>query len=396
MNSELVIKKRLLNIELPEKQSAFLWGARKTGKSTYLRTHFPDSLCYDLLKSDVYTRLVKEPHLFREEILAVSPEVLRHPVIVDEVQKIPLLMDEVHWLIENTPASFILCGSSARKLKQSAANLLGGRAWRFSFYPLVSAEISDLDLLHACHTGLIPSHYLQTQAQAHRSLKAYVQDYLKHEIQAEGLTRNLPAFARFLDAIAMTHGELTNFSNVARDCGVDSKTVKEYYQILVDTLLGYFVLPYKKHVGRDVISATPKFYLFDIGVANTLAKRKIEQLKGIEAGHCFEHFILMELIAYRGLQELEFDINFWRTKTGLEVDFILGKAEVAIEVKISNTVSKTELRGLVAFCEEHQPKKAYVVSQDMRARKLNFDMPTEIMILPWREFLKMLWAGEII
>jgi len=394
MNSGLVNYKRLLNIDLPKKQSTFIWGARKTGKSSYLRAHFPQAVSYDLLLSDVRLRFAKQPHLLREEILALPQEAFNYPIIIDEVQKVPELLDEIHWLIENTDAYFILCGSSARKLKQTAANLLGGRAWRFHFYPLVSKEIPDFNLLHALNNGLIPSHYLQSNAS--RSLKAYVHDYLKHEIQEEGLTRNLPAFARFLDAIALTHGELTNFTNIARDCGVDAKTVKEYYQILVDTLIGYFLPPYTKHVGRDIISATSKFYLFDTGVANILAKRQITELKGIEAGRALEHFILLELIAYRGIYELDFDINFWRTKTGLEVDFILGKGEVAIEVKISHAVPATELHGLDAFCKEHHPKKAYVVSQDPRPRKLITASNSEITVLPWQNFLERLWKGEII
>ncbi|MFA6408881.1 MAG: DUF4143 domain-containing protein [Gammaproteobacteria bacterium] len=399
MCSELVSYKRILKLDLPHKQSAFLWGARKTGKSTYLKTNFPNSTRYDLLLSDLYLRYNKEPSRFREEVLALPAETLKHPIIVDEVQKIPLLLDEIHWLIENTDARFILCGSSARKLKNSAVNLLGGRAWKYNFYPLVSSEIPNFDLLKALNTGLIPSHYLSTNP--NKSLKAYIQDYLVHEIQAEGLTRNLPAFARFLDVLVFSNGELTNFSNIARDTAIDSKTVKSYYDILVDTLLGYFVAPYEKKVKRDIISKTSKFYLFDVGVSSHLAKINIEALAGTEAGKAFEHFILMELIAYRGLKDLDFEIKFWRTKTGLEVDFILGKGEVAIEVKINQRVDKTDFRGLLAFAEEHQPKKCYVVCLEKAPRKIllnnpNSPIPSEILVLPYQNFLNMLWRGEII
>jgi predicted AAA+ superfamily ATPase len=394
MNSKSVNIKRVLKLKLPRKQSAFLWGARKTGKSTYLRQHFPNAVYYDLLKSDLYLRLLREPHLLREEILALSSEELSHPIIIDEVQKIPKLLDEIHWLIENTDAYFILCGSSARKLRNGAANLLGGRAWRFAFYPLVYTEIHDFDLLHALNTGLIPSHYLATDAK--RSLKAYIQDYLTEEIMAEGLTRNLPAFARFLDVLGFSHGELINFSNIARECAVDSKTVKEYYQILVDTLIGYFIPPYTKKIKRETIVATPKFYLFDVGVANSLAHQTISRLKGIEAGRALEHYILMELIAYRGLHELDFEISFWRTKTGLEVDFILGKGKIAVEVKISEKVHITDLRGMIAFSEEHRPEASYVVCTAARARKIQLENNLEITLLPWALFLKRLWNGEII
>lgn len=385
---------RILKLDLPHKQSAFLWGARKTGKSTYLEQHFPDAVYYDLLKTDIHIKYVKEPYLFREEILALSSTELAQPIIVDEVQKNPQLLDEIHWLIEHTNANFILCGSSARKLKREASNLLGGRAWRFEFYPLVYPEIPQFDLLHALNNGLIPSHYLAKDAQ--RFLRAYVHDYLTHEIKAEGLVRNLPAFARFLDAISLTHGELTNFSNIARDCGVDAKTVKEYYQILVDTLLGYFIDPYHKRVGREIITATPKFYLFDVGLANYLANQQVNELKGNVAGKAFEHYILMELIAYRGLKECNFDITFWRTKTGLEVDFILGKGKVAIEIKIASNVHLSELKGLIAFQEEHKPDKAFVVCLTPRARKIITIDNQEIILLPWHRFLEMLWQGEVI
>lgn len=393
MSSGLVFK-RLLKINLPRRQSAFLWGARKTGKSTYLHMQFPQSVCYQLLKTDVFIKLAKEPHLLREEVLALSEEALTYPIIIDEVQKVPALLDEIHWLIENTEAQFILCGSSARKLKKEAANLLGGRAWRYTFYPLVYPEIPDFDLLRALNTGLVPSHYLSSEPK--RSLKAYIMDYLTEEIQAESLTRNLPAFARFLDALPFGHGNLINYTNIARECAVDAKTVKEYYQILVDTLLGYYVFPYKVKKKREIIADVPKFYLFDVGVVNALAKQTIAILKGSEAGNAFEHYILMELMAYRGLNDLEFDIHFWRTKTGLEVDFILGNGDVAIEVKISENLPRTELKGLIAFCEEHKPKKALVISLVSRARKINLENGSEIYILPWKTFLEKLWNKEIL
>ncbi len=393
MSSGLVYK-RLLKMALPKGQSAFLWGARKTGKSTYLHSHYPKSLYYDLLKSDIYLKFAKAPHLLREEILALNKADLNYPIIIDEVQKVPQLLDEIHWLIENANAQFILCGSSARKLKSQGINMLGGRVWGYTFYPLVYSEISDFDLLRALNTGLVPTHYLSENPR--RALKAYVQDYLTQEIKAEGLTRNLPAFARFLDSLVFSNGMLVNYSNIARECAIDAKTVKEYYQILIDTLVGYFVEPYTKKKGRDVISATPKFYLFDVGVASFLAKQTISALKGSEAGNAFEHFILMELMGYRGLNDLDFDINFWRTKTKLEVDFILDGGRIAIEVKIDDNVKKQDLRALVAFCDEHKPEQAYVVSRDARPRKMTTVAGREILILPWEIFLKKLWNKEII
>ena len=347
----------------------------------------------DFLQSNILLEFIKQPSLLRERILSLPKASLKYPIILDEIQKVPVLLNEVHWLIENTAAQFILCGSSARKLRRNGANLLGGRAWRYHFYPLVSAEIPKFNLLHAFNSGLVPSHYLSTQPE--KSLQAYVEDYLTQEIKEEGLVRSLPSFALFLDSMGFSNGELIKYTNIARDCGVDSKTVQNYFQILVDTLLGYYVLPFKKKIGRDIITQTPKFYLFDVGVANYLSKKSIQILKGHEAGKSFEHFIFMELIAYKGLYEKRFDITYWRTKNGLEVDFILGNAEIAIEVKISKLVERSDLKGLIAFCEEHAPKKAIVVSQDTQPRKIRVDDTIYIDILPWQVFLKRLWGKKL-
>lgn len=386
--------KRLLKLILPDQKSAFLWGARQTGKSTYLKAHFPNANWYDLLKSDIHSRLEKNPHLLREEVLAFTPSQLKQPIVIDEIQKIPTLLNEVHWLIENTRAQFILCGSSARKLKRLGANFLGGRALRYHFYPLTYAEIPHFDLLIALNNGLIPSHYQSKHVNL--LLESYVVDYLNYEIREEALVRNFPDFARFLDSIAFSNAQMVNYTNISRDCSISAKTVESYYQILIDTLLGYFLPPYRKKIKRDIISKTPKFYLFDVGVANYLSKRSVTELRGDIAGQAFEHYILMELIAYNGLRKKRFDITYWRTKTGLEVDFIIGNAEIALEVKISRAVHKQELNGLIAFCEEHQPKKAIVVSLDAAPRLLIVNNDVHIHILPYDHFLKALWSDEII
>ncbi len=385
---------RYLTMDLPVGQSVFLWGARKTGKSMYLKNNYPDSIYYDLLNTDVYWRLLKQPSLLREEVLALSEQDLVQPIVIDEVQRVPELLNEVHWLIENTAAYFILCGSSARKLKREGANLLGGRAWRYEFYPLVYPELPEFDLLRALQRGLVPSHY--DTIHWRKSIKAYIQDYLHEEIKAEGLTRNLVAFAHFLDIIPFSNGELINFSNIARDCGIDAKTVKEYYQILVDTLLGYYLLPYQPRKKRVDIVATPKFYFFDVGVVNVLASREILELKGQTAGAALEHYILMELIAQRGLNDLEHKITYWRNKSGLEVDFVLGEAQIGIEVKIAETVHTSDVRGLLTFQETFKPKHCYVVCLAQRRRKITTAKGACVEVLPWQTFLKMLWQGEII
>lgn len=393
MNSEIVSIYRSLSLKIPKGRSAFLWGARKCGKSTLLRTKFPDSLRFDFLRTDLYFEMAKRPSLLRERILAAKEEHLAFPIILDEVQKVPQLLDEVHALIEDRGLSFILCGSSARKLKAGHANLLGGRAWRYHLHPLTWAELQtaglDPDLLTILNRGLIPSHFLEPEYK--RSLQAYVYDYLKEEIMAEGLARNVPAYSRFLDAVAFSHGEIINHSNIARDSGVDSKTVREYFQILSDTLLGYSVEPFAKTRGREVILKAPKFYLFDVGVAGILTRRTLEVEKGSEFGKAFEHFIFMELAAYRSYGGGDFPIRYWRTKAGAEVDFILGEGEVAIEAKSASRVDKEDLRGLSAFQEEWQPKKAILVCNEREPRKVG-----AIEVLPWREFLERLWAGKII
>lgn len=378
---------RLLDSTLPPGQSAFLWGARKTGKSTWLRRRYPDSVYYDLLQTDVMLEFTRRPSALREQLLARDLSTLGTPIILDEVQKVPQLLDEVQWLIETQKLSFILCGSSARKLRRGQSNLLGGRAWRFEMHPLVSAEIPGFNLLQALNRGLLPAHYVQPQFR--RSLRAYVQDYLKEEVFAEGLTRNVAAFSRFFDAVGYSHGELINYTNIAADAGVDAKTVKEYYQILMDTLLGAFVEPFKRRQSRQVISATPKFYLFDVGVAGALTRREIPEARGEHFGRAFEHLIFMELYAHRSYRELGYDINFWRTKSGLEVDFVLGGGEMALEVKGAQRVASKELKALAAFAEEFKPKHALVVCNEKEERLVG-----KVRVVPWKIFLKKLWAGE--
>jgi predicted AAA+ superfamily ATPase len=217
-----------------------------------------------------------------------------------------------------------------------------------------------------------------------------VADYLTEEIKAEGIVRSLGGFARFLDAMAFSHGEITNFANIARDCGVDAKTVRSYYDILVDTLLGRFVPPFAMRTGRQSIVAAEKFYLFDVGIANYLCKRVVPEEGGEAFGRAFEHFILMELWAYRGYAEKNCSIRFWRTKAGLEVDFILGDGEVAIEVKGASRVDDRAIRSMKVFMQECRPKKAMVVCRETTPR-----VHEGISILPWRQFLQMLWAGEV-
>ena len=382
---------RILSLGLPEGQSAFLWGPRKTGKSTLLRQRFPDAVRFDLLDTRLLLEFTRSPWALAERIDALDGTTLTSPIIVDEVQKVPALLDEVHRLIEDKGLGFVLCGSSARKLKRGHANMLGGRAWRFGLHPLTYAEIPDFDLLRALNRGLIPQHY--DSQQHRRALAGYVDDYLKEEVFDEGLVRNTPAFSRFFDALSFSHGELLNSSNVARDCGVDSKTVREYFQILVDTLVGTLLEPFSRRRSREVITRAPKFYLFDVGVAGHLMGRRIERPAGQEFGRALEHLVLMELLAYRSYRELDFPLRFWRTKSGLECDFVLGReGEVAIEVKGSMRLRPSDLRSIRAYVDEHSPRHAIVVCNERDARRTS----DGIWILPWERFLEQLWSDAIV
>ena len=381
--------RRHLAIDLPGGQSAFLWGPRKTGKSTLLRHLFPRAARFDLLDTRLLMEFTRAPWTLRERVLALDEAHRALPVVIDEVQKVPALLDEVHWLIENEGVSFVLCGSSPRKLKRGRANLLGGRAWRTVLHPLTWAEVPNFDLLRALNHGLIPAHY--DAARPARALRGYVDDYLKEEVFDEGLTRNVQAFARFFDAMAFCHGELLNFNAVARDCGVDSKTVREYFQILVDTLAGVFLEPFAVRRSRAVIGRAPKFYLFDVGVAGHLSGRRVQQAAGPEFGRALEHFVLMELLAYRSYRERDLPLRFWRTKSGLECDFVLGR-EGATAIEVKGRLREGDLKGLRAYRDEHHPRRAIVVCNEDAPRRT----ADGIDVLPWQRFLERLWADEII
>ncbi len=366
-------------------ESAFLWGARQTGKSTLLKALFPDSLYFDLLFSDEYNRFLRNPALLREIVLASGTSDI---VIIDEIQKIPELLNEIHWLIVNTNSRFILSGSSPRNILRTGGNLLGGRALRYELYPLVYREIPDFDLIRALNNGLLPRHYLA--ANPVKLLSAYVGSYLRDEIMAEAKIRNINSFSRFLEMAAFSNGEMLNYSNIASDCGISAPTVKEYFQILEDTLTGRFLPSFQKKPKRRVILA-PKFYFFDIGIANYLIKRGRIEIGSESFGKAFEHFIYLELYAHSKYSDINYLISYWRTASQIEVDFILGDHEVAIEVKSTNMVTLRHIKGLKSFAEEYPVKKLIVVSNDPYPRQIE-----NVMILPWNLFLDKLWASEII
>jgi predicted AAA+ superfamily ATPase len=376
---------RFLKLEEVKNDSLFFWGARQVGKSTLLKTLFPEAPYYDLLKSEEFERLFRRPSLLREELIRYD---LQHPVIIDEIQKIPQLLDEVHWLMTNRNIRFILCGSSARKLMRSGANLLGGRALRTVMYPLASVEIPDFDLMRAINNGMIPRHYTIDNPQ--RRLQAYIGDYLNEEIRAEALSRNLSSFARFLEIAAQSNGEMIVYNNIAQDCGVSANTVKDYFSIMEQTMTGYLIPGFSHTVKRRTIQS-PKFYYFDIGIVNYLLKRKnIEQ--GTDSfGHAFEHLMMQEIIAYMGYSLSDEKLSYWRTSSGYEVDCIIGQGRVAIEFKSSSEIQSRQTKGLKAFQEEYPQSRAVIVSMDKYRRNLH-----NIEVIPAIDFLADLWNGKIV
>ena len=379
-------------LSLPESRSTFLWGPRKSGKSTWLKRTFPNAWLIDLLRSDVFADYLARPALLREECLgkALEPGSL---VILDEIQKIPALLDEVHWLIENLGVRFILTGSSARKLRRGQSNLLGGRAARRELKPLCMQEIlpAPLELGNIMRRGLLPSHYLS--ADPDDQLRSYVGDYLKEEIAAEAVVQNLPAFSAFLRTAAVCNGELLNYQNVARDVGVSAKVVSSYFTILEDTLLGFRLSAWRRAAQRRLIQ-TDKFYLFDVGVANWLCRRRPSPGTP-EFGKSFEHLVLMELLAFRAYQSLDLEFYYWRTASGLEVDFLVDDRRVAIEVKSSQRVHSSDLAGLTALSDDGPVGTRIIVALTSHPQLLS-DRAGPVRVLPFLQFVAELWSGSLL
>jgi len=355
-------------------------GPRQTGKSWLINKNLSKYRVYDLLDSEVYLTLSRNPKRLEEEL---KPN--EKIIIIDEIQKIPSLLNEVHRLIEKYDIHFLLTGSSARKLRQGGTNLLGGRARSKHLHPFIFWELKEhFDLLKALNYGLIPSIYFSDEPE--EDLKAYAGDYLKEEIAAEGLTRNVSAFSRFLEVAALCNGLMLNYSKISNDAQVPCSTVQEYFHILRDTLIGFNVPAWKKSLKRKSIS-TSKFYFFDVGIVRYLQNRSLLKNGSPEFGNAFETYFAHELktfVDYTGLKQL----SYWRSKSGYEVDFIIDDT-IAIEVKAKKNISLRDLRGMMALKEENKIKHYVVVSLEKRSRQIN-----GIHILPWDEFLQGLWTGS--
>jgi predicted AAA+ superfamily ATPase len=373
---------RVLNLpNLLNNKSFFLFGPRATGKTSLINQQLEDALIFDLLDAETYSQLLRRPKVIEESIKA-NPQ--QQTVVVDEVQKIPAILDEVQRIITKYPVHFLLTGSSARKLKRGGGNLLAGRAWQAELFPLCSREIHDFELLRYLNTGGLPA--IHGKPLAKEELRSYLGTYLKEEIQAESLTRNLPAFASFLDAIALTNGEEVNFESLSSDCGVSPVTLKNYIGILEDTLIGFSLPGFTKTKKRKAISRI-KHFLFDIGVVNQLTNRGEILPKSELFGRVFEHFILLEVRAWNSYRRAYQNLCYWRSTSQLEVDLVIG-TEMAVEIKSTELVQDKHLKGLRALKEEGLVKNYCVVSCDL-VRRVTDD---GITIYPWKEFLDMLWA----
>ena len=370
-------------------RSVFLFGPRQTGKSSYVREQLKPEpmLSYNLLDGGLRLRLLADPTLMRQQVEARN---LRDCVVfIDEIQKCPELLDEVHLLIEERGIRFLLSGSSARKLKRAGTNLLGGRARTKYLHPFVYPEVAeDNDLLERVMArGLLPPHYLSEAPD--EDLRSYVDTYLSEEIAAEGQARNLPAFARFLQTAATVNAKIINYTNAANDAQVPRQTVRLWFQILIDTMLGYELSSYTSTVKRKAVE-TAKFYFFDIGVVRALRRLPAILPESSDFGEFFEHYIFMELKAYLDYRKPSSRLSYWRSLSGYEVDFVIDD-EVAIEVKTAEVAQDKHLSGLKALREEGKIKSFYLVCRESRPRKVD-----GIDILPWREFLARLWAGDIV
>jgi predicted AAA+ superfamily ATPase len=357
-------------------RSHFLLGPRQTGKTSLVRASLPEARVYDLLDSSVYLALSQHPGRLAEEIGSRD-----RVVVIDEIQRLPELLNEVHRLIETRRTRFLLTGSSARKLRRGGVNLLGGRARIMRLHPLTFAELGRrFDLARAAERGLLPPIYFSDDP--HADLVAYAGLYLQQEIVAEGATRNVPAFSRFLRVAALCNGTIVNFTNVANDAQVARTTVREYFEILKDTLVLHELPAWRKSERRKPL-ASSKYYFFDVGVVGALQGRPF-RVGTPEFGQALETYLMHELVSYRDYVSGE-PISYWRSTSGFEVDFILGD-HTAVEVKASRTVSPQDLKSLRALGEEKKLKRFVCACLEPRSRRSQ-----GIDVVPLGQFLHRLW-----
>lgn len=375
----MYIKRKCPILKDLETRSVLLLGPRRTGKSALIREELKADKVYNLLKSDTFLRLSARPSLIRESL-----EKNDKLVIIDEIQKLPSLMDEVHFMIEELGIRFLLTGSSARKLKRTHTSLMAGRAKTRRLFPFVSAEVPDFNLEQVLLYGTLPPFYLSNNPAD--ELRSYVGDYLQEEIKAEALSRNIEAFSRFLHRAALSSGELINFESVANDAQMPARTIREHYTVLEDTLIGTMLHSFETQKRKAVSKG--KFYFFDVGVLNALIGQTSITPHSKAFGTVFEYFIFQELFAYVSYQDKIRVLNFWRSTTHDEVDFVMG-GEIAIEVKSTQTVDDADLKGLKLLHQDTPMKRLIVVCREPEKRK-----DGHIEIYPYRQFLSELWSDK--
>jgi len=344
-------------IKPPQAKSFFLFGPRGTGKTTWVKNTFPHAVYIDLLEAEIFNDLLANPQRLEQFI----PKDSKDWIIIDEVQRIPELLNEVHRLIEKYKYTFILTGSSARRLRRKGPNLLGGRALTYSLHPLTAIELGkDFDLNHSSKYGQLPCAYTDSDPKSY--LESYVKTYLEEEVRQEGLTRNLGAFYRFLEAASFSQGSILNISSVARECSIERKVVENYFTILEDLLIAYRLPIFSKRAKRRLV-AHPKFYFFDIGVYRTLRPMGSLDIPEEVEGAAFETLFFQELIAINDALSLGYTISYWRTSNNMEVDFVLygDKGIHAFEIKRTGKMTKTMLRGLKSFLKDYPMAKAYFI-----------------------------------
>lgn len=378
------------SIKPSKSQSFFIFGARGTGKSTFLKHQFSEKFHFiNLLEDKWESRYLRHPDLLKNDLAAVQPS--PKWVVIDEIQKVPKLLDVVHDLIESENYKFILTGSSARKLKRGSANLLAGRAFNYEMFPFTHVELgTKFDLNFVLQWGSLPKIFSLKEEDREEYLRSYCQTYLKEEILQEQIVRNGTAFRNFLEVAAQENGKSLNFSKIARDIDVDTKTAQAFFQILEDTLIGFFLPAFHRSV-RKSVKSQPKFYIFDLGIKKAMEKSLRQKVvPGTSAyGMAFEHFIICEVFRLNSTHRLDYGLSHYQTSAGGELDLVLhrGRKTIAVEIKSSEAIDPVEVRRVARIAQGIKCSSVYYVSRD----------PVETVIdgvrcLPWQAFFE--WFSE--